>query len=394
MKKTIHMAALSAAAFFGLAGSALAVPSVTNVVMKQLAQRAVEVTYDLNGGQAAVVTLAIETNGVALPDSAVTRLSGDVCVVVQPGAGKRMVWDAGQDWPENKNLNVQARVKAWITNTPPECLVVDLSNGSGASAYPVKYYPSVRSLPYGGVTNEVYKTSYLVLRQVTNGTFKMNGTADVTLTKPFFAGVFEVTQRQWYKVMGASKGSNVSDAQAPVNGVSYYEIRENAGNTDDAASDWPANSAVNNNSFMGLLRAKTGLSGLDLPTEAQWEYACRAGTTGDLYNGGTTTNDANLVAWWSANSSNMTHRVGQKLPNAWDLYDTHGNVAEWCLDWPVGTIVAATNPVGLATGTARETRGGDYTSISAFHVGANRRDSEPPNRQRAELGFRVMMNLP
>jgi hypothetical protein len=80
--------------------------------------RVVDITYDL-AGEAAIVTLGIETNGVAIPDAVVTRLSSDVSVVVQPGAGRSIVWNAGADWPENVTGSAKARVTAWSTNAPP-----------------------------------------------------------------------------------------------------------------------------------------------------------------------------------------------------------------------------------------------------------------------------------
>jgi hypothetical protein len=111
-------AAVAAAVTMG-AGAAYAVPQVTNVRMAQRAgTRVVDVLYDL-AGEAAIVTLGIETNGVAIPDSAVTRLSGDVSVVIQPGTDRHIVWNAGADWPENVTETAKARVTAWSVDAPP-----------------------------------------------------------------------------------------------------------------------------------------------------------------------------------------------------------------------------------------------------------------------------------
>ena len=125
MARMTSMAALTAAAVFVTAGAAYAVPSVTNVVMTQRANsRIVDISYELTG-EAAIVTLGIETNGIALPDSAVTRLSGDVCKVVEMGAGKAIVWNAGADWPENLTQAAKAKVTVYATNTPPLYMVVN-----------------------------------------------------------------------------------------------------------------------------------------------------------------------------------------------------------------------------------------------------------------------------
>jgi formylglycine-generating enzyme required for sulfatase activity len=207
----------------------------------------------------------------------------------------------------------------------------------------------------------------------------------VTLTEDFYIGVFEVTQRQWELVMGnrPSWFSNATYYQTrPVEQVSYYDIRENPDNSDDPAVDWPANSAVNADSFMGKLRETTGLAGFDLPTESQWEYACRAGTATALNSGcnlTNTTQDARLaeVGRYLFNGPNTygydqgvatnggTAVAGSYLPNAWGLYDMHGNVWEWCLDW-FGTYPGTvTDPQGPISGSSRVIRGG---SISGYAV--------------------------
>ena len=158
-------AAVAAAVTMG-AGAAYAVPQVTNVRMAQRAgTRVVDVLYDL-AGEAAIVTLGIETNGVAIPDSAVTRLSGDVSVVIQPGTDRHIVWNAGADWPENVTETAKARVTAWTVDAPPQVMVIDLRGGTAATTYPVFYYPGMDALPYGGVTNSLYKADYLVMRKI------------------------------------------------------------------------------------------------------------------------------------------------------------------------------------------------------------------------------------
>ena len=114
------------------------------------------------------------------------------------------------------------------------------------------------------------------------------------------------------------------------------------------------------NKLYGKLRAKTGID-FDLPTEAQWEYACRAGSSGDwglLADGSMGTLDA--MGWYEGNSSSQTHTVGTKTPNAWGLYDMHGNVWEWCLDWYSSSGYSGTDPVGATSGNYRVQRGGSW----------------------------------
>ncbi len=230
--------------------------------------------------------------------------------------------------------------------------VIDLSGGVSAASYPVTYLDAE---PSGGFNATEYKTTKLVLKRVEAGSFIMGEDQSdeshrVTLTKAFYMGLFEVTQKQWELVMGSNPSRFSGDAK-PVERVSYDDIRGAS-----EGSQWPATDAVDDSSFLGKLRAKTGLD-VDLPTEAQWECVCRAGTT-TIYSYGDSANGDYM--WYSGNTS-QTQEVGTKKPNPWGFYDMHGNVWEWCLDW-YGALSYGADPVGPDSASKRVQRGDSWYS--------------------------------
>jgi uncharacterized repeat protein (TIGR02543 family) len=311
-----------------------------------------------------------------------------------------------------------------ISTPQPTYMIIDLSSGPASGSYPVSY---LMNIPAGGWTDE-YKTTKLVLRLVPKGKFTMGSPLDelgrqtdeiqheVTLTSDFYMGVFEVTQRQWELVMG-NKPSYFTNATyyatRPVEMVSYYDIRENPANSDDPAVNWPSNSNVNANSFIGKLHTKTGLSTFDLPTEAQWEYACRAGTTTALNSGknqtGTTicANTAEVGRYrynggyvggttlpaQGCTTANGTAKAGSYLPNALGLYDMHANVWELCLDWYGAYTGNAEDPLGSVSGTIRVERGACWYSVAQSCSSASRFSCSPSIRN-FTIGFRLSSALP
>ena len=236
-------------------------------------------------------------------------------------------------------------------------LVIDLSGGTSATSYPVS---SLSDVPEGGWTDE-YKTTKLVLRRCKAGTFKMGNNYTTTLTKDFFIGVFEVTQKQYVLVTGSnpvlSSESILYGDTKPVCKLDHTRIR---------GSDF---SEISESSFMGRLRTKSGIA-FDLPTEAQWEYACRAGTTSAYNNGGDLESDLAQVGRYHGNAvvgNSLTTAVpGQYAPNAWGLYDMHGNVQEVVLDRGGPLVDGAIDPLNLSTSSSFDhiKRGGDYTSYA------------------------------
>ena len=267
-------------------------------------------------------------------------------------------------------------------------LVVYLKGGTDAKNYPVSY---LAIEPKGGWTDE-YKTDKLVLRKIEPGTFNMGSPESevgheksemqhpVTLSPGFFIGIFEVTQRQWELVMGSNPSKFKTNADlCPVEQVSYDDIR---GSRDGAKG--PMNNNVDASSFLGKLRARTSKT-FDLPTEAQWEYACRAGATG-AYSG---KGDLGEMAWYKDNSSGKTHPVGLKVANAWGLYDMRGNVWEWCRDWTGTYPGVVINPLGAASGSNRVGRGGSWSGNASYCRSAFRGSRDPGSRIDF-VGFRVV----
>ena len=198
------------------------------------------------------------------------------------------------------------------------------------------------------------------------GTFTMGRDRrahQVTLTKGFWMGKYEVTQAQWESVMGNNPSEFKGDNR-PMENVSWNDCQEFCKKT-----------------------------GLQLPTEAQWEYACRARSTEEYAGLG------NLTTWYDDNSDGATHPVGTKLPNAWGLYDMHGNVWEWCADWyneyPSG---AQTDPQGPSSGMSngwgpfRVYRGGSWDS-SASSCTSSYRNGYIPSTADNSKGFRLVRTL-
>jgi len=186
---------------------------------------------------------------------------------------------------------------------------------------------------------------------------------EVTLTKPFYIGKYEVTQDQWQAIMGENPSSINKGANLPLTNVSWEDCQE----------------------FIKKLNAKTN-GGYRLPTEAEWEYACRSGTsTAYSFGDSLTKSDANIDGL-------STKAVGSYKPNAFGLYDLHGNVWEWCEDWyekyPAGAV---TDPKGPANGGNRVERGGSFpTDVFDGSVArSSNRLSYPPTSRNGFLGFRL-----
>ena len=318
-----------------------------------------------------VVTFDIQTN---VTGDAWASIGGEHCRTMY-GAVNRIntntttksyaYWQPDVDWESNDptKINVRAEVTAWSTNSPPDYMVVDLTTRSN-----LLFYANAESLP-GGVSDVRYKTDWLVMRKVpAKGVIWRMGSPTtepnritgwqanfeparlVVLTNDYYLGIYELTQKQHWHICDGTDypegsftstftGRDDSDIR-PLEGINWGALKGAAGTKGGGAS-WPekghyAAYAANIPNYYKLawLRVKTGIL-FDYPTSAQWEYACRAGTS-DAFNGGT----LDEYGWYDANSTNATtnaaetHPVGMKKANAWGFYDMHGNVREWVLERP------------------------------------------------------------
>jgi len=444
-----------------------AMPEVSNVTMTQAPNRYVTITYQLANAPA-VVTLNIETNAnpsaaaddpgwTSIGGKAICNATGDVWkkVGVSGTFNGTIIWRPDQTWTDEVGNGfkiaangARARVTAWPLDNTPAYMVVDVS--SAAEANTQTYYPAADFVP-GGVTNSLYKTTTLLMRKIMakDVTWTMGSTTletqnrqaareathQVTFTNNYYIGVYEVTQSQWSQIAtNSSATANFTAEQfmRPMEKLSYNEIRNTHSTSASASSVAEGTIAADpsSDSFLGLLRTKTGID-FDLPSEAQWEFAARAGNGVGYWNDGSpilnANPDANLNFLGrylnnpSSNSSTSpattitpddggTAVVGSYAPNAWGLYDMHGNVWEWCLDWYQENIATAKDASGndyggrvnidpsnaanylsgaSASGGARVKRGGSWNLAAGYSRPAYRISSTPSYRGNGD-GFRLL----
>ena len=386
--------------------------------------QAVIVNYQL-AGDAAFIWFDVLTNNVSIGLDKIRTLSGEVSQnFTKPiAAGQHQLsWAARRDWKGNISTAACVRVTAYYTNAVAEIpgvyLVIDISGGTNAASYPVSY-----TLAGPVLTNDADKTTKIWLRRVESGSFNMGSPTNeisrtaareeshaVKLTKPFFAGVFPVTMAQYSLITGrAATNKWGTAATLPCSEVSYEMLRGT-----DSGSQWPTGTTVDAKSFIGVLQTRTGLAGLDLPTEAQWEYACRAGTT-TAWNDGSDIEDANddthlkALGWFGASKTGCGNAtslmpVGLQTPNGWGLYDMHGDIMEWCLDWYTADITEIDKVDGIVTNprgpqqsgpstSYRMLRGGSFRSLASACRSANRGGNKLPSLagDASPFGFRLFV---
>lgn len=387
------------------------------------ASRKVEIGYNLKNAPA-IVTIDIMTNGVSIGGEHLSHLSGDVNKVVHEGGDRLITWMPNKAWPGDEVAeNVTVSVTAWATNAPPDWMVVSLVDTNGY----VRYYADESAIPHG-LEDDLYKTEQMVFRKIpaANACYRFGspmtekGRSDneaaqmVTLKEDFYLGIYEVTQRQYELIAGNRPSSFKNDSCyscRPVENLSVTAIR--------GSVSWPEGGhSVAGDSFMGILGSRTGLYGFDLPTEAEWEFAARAGCGNALYNGkeltGNTTS-ANLddIARYRRNGGYVagvnnapdgatstlecgTAKVGSSDRNAYGLYDMLGNVWERCLDryeaYPTVAELECGGPAGdRGSATSRTIRGGSWKN-DASSIRSASRNGVSATSPFDHTGFRVWRN--
>ena len=394
MKTLTILGALCASAAF----ATVPVIDTSTVSVRQDNGKTVIIEYTLGPASAgdaepAIITVDILTNAVGEAAASVggehlKTLSGDVNRIIAQGRHKILWFPAKEGLPEVRipAAQVTARITAWPTNSPPTYWIIDLSSTANAKDRMCdRYYTDAAQIP-GTVTNNIYKTDRLVLRRIpAKGVTWRQGSSEsyglytyryVSFSYDYYIAVYEFTKAQHNKI---SPTWNPQDENGIPVSWAFSHWRGNP--VGASAYNWPSNGheSVSAGCLIDKLRTLVGGIPFDMPTDAEWEYACRAGSSTKYCNGDTEA-DLAKVAWYSANADGVLHEVGLREPNAWGIYDMHGNCAEYCLDkcskrtsdpvWdPTGPmqddIVLPTDNVNRFTTVRGGGRWGAYASWSA-----------------------------
>ena len=377
----------------------------------------VDIDYTISGltGNASDYVVTLEWSSASAGENGTTHAFVELasCDLPTGNGAHRVTWNAGVDGLDflAKDFTLEAKLTyAPITECEADYMIIDLAAGKDAAEYPIRLAQTGTNYSTANFNSAPYKQSKLVLKKVKAGEFWMgennvaSGTGTtrhrVRLARDYWLAVFETTQGQVRRVTGVVKSDYQTDAtgelapERPENRVSYdVTMHPTAG-------------------MIGRLnlRAKVGSTlagGFNLPTEAEWEHACRAGTE-TKYNWDSDTTDAlGDYAWSSGNASSMTHPVGGKLPNNWGFYDMHGNVSEWCRDWAYvyplySPTHVSTNPVGSVWTRMKVLRGGSYhPNFGALTSGGRECTQTVPNQTTggytpyyaSQFGFRVFKEM-
>jgi len=376
---------IPAGVLFALMAAAAALPvsadpTVSSVRAAQLPDKRVEVLYNLSGvtGNGAVVTIRFSDDGGSTYTitPAAGALSGDIGTVSASGSDKWIVWDAAATLPAGTyNENFKAAVTAADAGGGGDEITVYLGPGN---------------------------TVPLTLVRIPAGTFQMGAYEDeesassdefpqhqVTISHDYYMGVTEVTQEQWEAIMGSNPAHDYGvGPEYPVYYVSWNDIAGSGGFVEKL------NQHLTNTGQPGAGRFR-------LPTEAEWERACRAGTTtrfshGDALDAPCDEYDAfcelhDTYMWWGGNNDPYGSKpVGSKTKNPFGLYDMHGNLWEWVQDWydsDYYEVSHSMDPTGPSSGSSRVARGGRWGSFAQYCRSAYR--GNYPSIRSILLGFRL-----
>ena len=423
MKKSLPFCTAAAIAF----ACGAATPRLEQGELKyDAASHTMSVDYVLSNA-AAIVTFDLQTNVVVNGETTSEWVSigaehyqsvkGNFNrVVTNVNERQTVSWVPYEDWPQRvKAGQLRAVLTAWSTNSPPDYCVVninrlDTQSGTGIENR-VRYYLSAKHLPYGGLDNSMYWTSNMVMRRVhaAGRTFRMGSpwtelggrgnyghripnelAVTVTFTKDYWMAIFPMTCAQTYYAFNSRGNHSSNGDKGPMTGHRWSDFRIGLSGSANSSYnstdyDWPNNvehpHLIGENSYFGKMKTNTGLE-FDFPTEAQWEFACRAGTDTMYYDGkkdyfSTATNDIYMaeLGWFKKNCSAVQSVMGFP-PNPWGFYDMHGNVQEFCLDhFPAETSAYTTSGSynmrtpghyvdygGPSTGPTK-----DYNGVTGYH---------------------------
>ena len=328
----------------------------------------------------------------------------------------RIVWDFGRDYPDFKADDLQVSVLVTpFSETSPVYLVIDVSAGVSATSYPIRY--TTKDPVHTVGANDPCKTTEIWLKRVkAAANIRFGGSTTYgyathycTLTEDYYLGIFPVTQSQWEHVgSGTITGkhsfftNSLYAATRPVDNVCYADVR-------DSSYMYPADMTISQDTFIKRLRDRTGLETIDLPTEWQWEYAHRRGTTSAAHSGayirsvlkgnsvpaGMTVADKD--ASWSEDYG--TCYVDRDTPTAWGFYSMLGNVWEWCANANAKSNVSSgTAPDDYkgpeSTSKSRVVRGGCWKSSGTYDCMPYRVSASNTSTPDGAFGFRLAMTVP
>lgn len=317
---------------------------IENVRYSVTDDKMIVIYYDLIGRGTYNISVKVSTDNGRTFLTTPKALSGDVGDNIRQGVSKRIVWDVLRD------------VRELSGDVVFEVFAVAESNNLKGPLTGMEFVKiPAGSFVMGSPSNESYRDND-------------EGPQRTVHIKSFYMMTTEVTQKMWFEVMG-NHPSNWKGDNLPVDQVSWNACHD----------------------FIKKLNARYPGKNFRLPTEAEWEYACRAGTTTRFYSGNSES-DLARAGWYIGNSGSKTHPVGQKVPNAWGLYDMHGNVWEWCEDWYHDSYQNAPTD-GSAwvspSGSFYVLRGGSWSSV-VWNCRSADRDRINPLVSNYDVGLRLV----